>query len=83
VSIDGVTPSAATAEDNSYMLSRPLFIYSDAGIIAERPQVGSFINYYLNSVNDVIGGVGYFPASDFAINLSKLQLLAAMSNAGM
>jgi hypothetical protein len=39
-------------------------MYTDAGIIAEQPQVGLFIAYYLNVVNEVIGDVGYFPAPD-------------------
>ena len=30
--------------------------------MADKPQVASFIAYYLNNVNEVIGDVGYFPA---------------------
>ena len=33
IGVDGVAPTAESAEDNSYPLSRPLFIYSDAGIM--------------------------------------------------
>ena len=78
LSINGVTPDEETAESNEYPLSRPLFIYSDAGIIAEKPQVGAFINFYLTNVSDEIVGVGYFPASVAAINASKQTLLDAM-----
>lgn len=77
LSIDGVAPTAETAENNTYPISRPLFIYSDAGVIAAKPQIGTFVNYYLTNVNAVIDEVGYFPASDFALNLAKLNLLAA------
>ena len=38
----------------TYPLSRPLFIYSDAKIMTEKPQVADFINYYLTNVNDEI-----------------------------
>lgn len=78
LSINGVTPDEQTAEDGSYPLARPLYIYSDAGIIAEKPQVGSFISYYLTNVNDEIIGVGYFPASVEALNTAKQGLLDAM-----
>lgn len=57
-----VVPSADSVDDNSYPLSRPLFMYTDAGIVAEKPQVAYFIAYFLNNVNDLIGDVGYFPA---------------------
>ncbi len=36
LSVNGVVPTEETAEDNSYPLSRPLFIYSDASDHAEQ-----------------------------------------------
>jgi phosphate transport system substrate-binding protein len=63
LSVDGVAPTAETAEDNSYPISRPLFIYSDAKIMMEKPQVAAFIYFYLANVNNEILEVGYFPAS--------------------
>ncbi|GAP08589.1 phosphate binding protein [Anaerolinea thermolimosa] len=63
LSINGVKPDEKTAEDGSYPLSRPLFIYSDAGIMKAKPQVAAFIRYYLENVNSVISKVGYFPVS--------------------
>ncbi len=62
VPVDGVTPNQASVDAGDYPLARPLFIYSDAKIMAEKPQVAAFISFYLGRVNDVIGGVGYFPA---------------------
>ncbi len=67
VSVDGVVPNEQTAEDNSYPLSRPLFIYSTAQIMQEKPQVAAFIYFYLTNVNDEILDVGYFPASQAAL----------------
>lgn len=74
VSLNDVVPSFETAEDGSYKLSRPLFIYSDAEIIKAKPQVGSFINFYLTRVNEVIGEVGYFPASEAALEEAQMKL---------
>jgi phosphate transport system substrate-binding protein len=74
ISLEGVAPSFDTAEDGSYKLSRPIFIYSDAEIIQSKPQVGSYINFYLTRVNEVISEVGYFPASQVALDEAKMKL---------
>jgi phosphate binding protein len=78
VTINGVKASAATVDNNTYPLARPLFIYSDARIMTEKPQVAAFINFYLTFVNDEISKVGYFPASDSLINGAKVALLSAL-----
>jgi phosphate transport system substrate-binding protein len=78
ISIDGVAPSAETVDDNTYPLARPLFLYSDAAIIADKPQVGQFLAFYLNRVNEVIGEVGYFPAPQEAIQGAAGALNAAL-----
>ncbi|MCB0209494.1 MAG: PstS family phosphate ABC transporter substrate-binding protein [Anaerolineae bacterium] len=80
LAVEGVAPTEDSAEDGSYPLARPLFIYSDANIIAEKPQVGSFINYYLTNVDDEILDVGYFPASDAALDESRAHLAEALLN---
>jgi phosphate transport system substrate-binding protein len=79
VTIEGVEPNAETAESGEYPLARPLYIYSDAGIIAEKPQVGAFISFYLSRVNDEIIDVGYFPASAEALNAAKQVLLDVLN----
>jgi phosphate transport system substrate-binding protein len=78
VSIGGVPPTEETAEDNSYPLSRPLFIYSDASIMQAKPQVAAFIYFYLTSVNDEIVDVGYFPASEAALDQALANWQAAV-----
>lgn len=77
LSVDGVEPNEETAESNEYPLSRPLFMYSDATIMQEKPQVAAFLNYVLSFVNDEIIEVGYFPASVDAINDAKQKWLDA------
>ena len=78
ISIEGVTPSLDSAEDGSYLLSRPLFLYSDAAILKDKPQVAAFINFYLTRVNEVVQDVGYFPASEENLNASKQTLTDAI-----
>ncbi len=78
VNVEGVEPSGAHVEDGTYPLARPLFIYSDATIMQEKPQVADFINFYLTYVNEEISDVGYFPASDAALNTARQTWLDAM-----
>ncbi len=77
LTIDGVAPTAATTEDGSYPLSRPLFIYSAAEVMRSKPQVAAFINYYLSYVNDEVDEVGYFAASVEALNEARQRWLDA------
>ena len=78
VTVDGVAPGAATVNDGSYAIARPLFMYTDAGIVAEKPEVGEFILYYLQNVNALIGDVGYFPAPDANLQEAADAIAAAL-----
>jgi phosphate transport system substrate-binding protein len=78
VAVEGVEPSAATVDDGTYPLSRPLFMYSDANILKEKPQVASFIYFYLKNVDDNITDVGYFPAPDADLQASTDALMTAI-----
>ena len=63
LSIEGIVPNEATAESGEYPISRPLFIYSSTEILNEKPQVASFVYFYIINVADEILDVGYFPVS--------------------
>ncbi|MGQ9515898.1 MAG: PstS family phosphate ABC transporter substrate-binding protein [Anaerolineae bacterium] len=78
VAIDGVEPNETTAESGEYPLSRPLFLYSTAKIMKEKPQVAAFINFFLTRVNDEILDVGYFPVSQATLDNAKQRWLDAM-----
>jgi phosphate transport system substrate-binding protein len=64
LSIGGVEPTQETVDSNEYPISRPLFIYSDATILQEKPQAAAFVYFFLTEVNNEIDDVGYFPAND-------------------
>ena len=83
VALDGVTPSAETVETDTYALSRPLFIFSDAKIMRDHPQVADFISYYLMHVNEVILDVGYFPASAIALAKASSEWKRATGTADL
>ncbi len=76
--IEGVEPTQETVDANEYPLARPLFIYSDGTIMQEKPQVADYINFFLTYVNDEVIDVGYFPASDEALNEARAKWLEAM-----
>ena len=78
VAINGVDASAENVDNASYPLARPLFIYSDAGIMAEKPQVAAFVNFYLTYGNEEIERVGYFAAGASVLEAAKQSLLNAM-----
>jgi len=78
LAVEGVEASAENVDNNSYPLARPLFIYSDATVMAEKPQVAAYINFYLSFVNEEVVRVGYFPASGAALEEAKANFLAAI-----
>lgn len=71
LSINDVEATAANVDNNAYPLARPLYIYSDATIMAEKPQVADFINFFLTFVNEEVVDVGYFPASPDTLAAAK------------
>lgn len=78
--IEGIVPEASSVDAGTYPLARPLFMYAAPEIIAEKTQVGEFLTYYLNVVNEEVNAVGYFPADPFGLNRAKFLVLAATSN---
>ena len=80
VAVESVEPSQATVDDGTYPISRPLFIYSDANILKEKPQVAAFIYFYLTNVDNEISDVGYFPAPDADLQASLDAWKSATGN---
>ncbi|MCP4160507.1 MAG: phosphate ABC transporter substrate-binding protein PstS family protein [Deltaproteobacteria bacterium] len=76
--INGIEPTKSNVDAARYPLARPLFIYSDEGIMRSKPQVAAFIAYYLTYINEEVGEVGYFPANDTEIIKSKQTWLKAV-----
>lgn len=78
IAVNGVEPNEISAEDGTYKLARPLFVYTAPSVLAEKPQVAAFLIYYLTHVNEEILDVGYFPASNAALNQARQNLLDAL-----
>jgi phosphate transport system substrate-binding protein len=58
LSIDGVSPSAATIADGSYPLARPLFVYFNAEALRQR-HVQRFAQFYVANAARLAQQVGY------------------------
>jgi phosphate transport system substrate-binding protein len=79
VPIDGgngpITPTLNTVQDGSYApLSRPIFIYV-ASTAAGRPEVESFVQFYLEHAPELVQEVGYvaLPAEIYALVKARFE----------
>jgi phosphate transport system substrate-binding protein len=56
---DCVEPSAETISDQSYPLSRPLFIYVNTANVEDNAALGPFVDFYLENLAEFVEGGGY------------------------
>jgi len=72
-----VRPSPEHVMDGTYQpLSRPIFIYVNARMAAERPEVREFVEYYLTEAVDLIEEVKYIPLPPRAYELARQKFRA-------
>lgn len=76
-----VAPSVETAQDDSYGLTRPLFIYVRNDALSD-PVVADFVTFYLGNVNSLIEDVGYIAAPDDVIEEATTTVEDAIAEAG-
>ena len=70
-----VAPSFEAALSGEYTpLSRPLFIYTRASLLAERPEVAAFVEFFLDQSDAIVPEVGYvtMPADLLAEQKAKV-----------
>jgi len=70
-----ITPSPETVRNGTYQpLSRPLFVYVAEKALA-RPQVASFMNFYLERGWKLVGQVGYvsLPVNAYALDMARVS----------
>lgn len=73
-----VLPSAETVKNKTYApLSRPVFIYVSS-VAAKRPEVVSFINFYLTEAAKLVPDVGYIalPEAEYLSQVEKFKAFA-------
>lgn len=74
--IEGVEPNEETINSDEYPLSRPLFIYVSKSKLAEKPELGAFVTYYLENAVDLATSVDVVPAPQDALD-AGLETVAA------
>ncbi|MEQ8716621.1 MAG: substrate-binding domain-containing protein, partial [Acidimicrobiales bacterium] len=71
---DGCVPATAeTIADNSYPISRPLFIYVNAAKAAENPAVEAYVDFYMSDagLSTAVAEVGYVPLAPDAAAVTR------------
>lgn len=80
LSIEGVEANTANVNNGTYPLARPLFMYSDADIMREKPQVAAYLAFVINNATEAMRAVGYFAASDEALATARQNWLDAVGD---
>ncbi len=76
-----VAPSAQSAQDGSYFLSRPLYAYpSDQAL--QNETVDSFLQFYLDNINAIAEQIGFIPMTDQQLQESQSKLESLTSGGG-
>jgi phosphate transport system substrate-binding protein len=61
---EAVEPTPETISDQSYPLSRPLFIYVNSANVADNAALGPFVDFYLENLTEFVEGGGYVTMPD-------------------
>jgi phosphate transport system substrate-binding protein len=76
-----VGPSVQSAQDGSYFLSRPLYVYpSDEAL--QNQTVDEFLQFYLDNINSVAEAVGFIPLTEQQLSESKSNLDSLIGGGG-
>ena len=76
-----VSPSAPTAQDGTYALSRPLFVYPSVTAL-KKPEVKSFFQYYVENDAKIAEGALFIPLSEEQRAKLKADFEALVAKAG-
>ncbi len=66
-----IEPSDETIADNSYPISRPLFIYVNAARADDNEALAAFVDFYLNDAIESVSEVGYVVLSAEDIDTTR------------
>lgn len=70
-----VTPTIATVQNNTYPMSRPLFIYVKNSSLVNVPAVGAFVNFFASNVKQISEDAIFVPLTDPQIKAMNGALL--------
>ncbi|MBT2485909.1 PstS family phosphate ABC transporter substrate-binding protein [Microbacterium sp. ISL-108] len=75
VAVDGVMPSTETVQDGTYTpLGRPLFVYVNNASYTDKPQVKSFIDFYVENSLDIAERALFVPLTEDQVTTAADEL---------
>ncbi len=80
VQIEGMMPTPATLQHGDWPFTTPLLFYSTAELLQAKPQLSSFLTFYLTNLNTEIAAIGAFPVPGATLDRAKLNLLTGTGN---
>lgn len=76
-----VEPTAETIQDNSYPISRDLFIYVNKAKAEENAAVSAFVDFYMEGLDGFVEAADYIPLADNADTLAAWEAKTAGTTA--
>jgi len=70
-----IEPTIATVQNNTYPMSRPLFVYPKNDSLQNNPAVGAFINFFASNVKQISEDAIFVPLTDPQIRALNGALL--------
>ena len=64
ITLNGIAPNSETIKEDSYLLSRPLYIYINNDALNENPVFNEFITHYIDNSQMFVQMSGYVPLND-------------------
>jgi phosphate transport system substrate-binding protein len=65
LSVNGVQPTLGNVTNNSYPLSRPLYLYVNVDKLKSNSDLRAFVDAYLNGATGFVTKAGYLPLSNY------------------
>jgi len=66
-----VTPTIKTVQDNSYYMSRPLFMYPKKASLQTKPAVGAFMSFMISNVKQISEDALFVPLTNRQIEAQR------------
>jgi phosphate transport system substrate-binding protein len=74
IAVEGVLPEDDTFSDMTYPLVRPMYLYTAASILQEKPQALAYLVYFVIHMEEAIQQTGYVPLPEDDFNQLAEQI---------
>lgn len=80
IAVDGHLPDSDSVAGGEYPIARPLYLYTTADILQEKPEVAAYIDFVSSNINRHIDEIGYFQMADSAGAENRELLQSALED---